>query len=486
VSSETEPPSSANTPDVLVDSAPEKKTWHAGTLVYTSSAIAVLFFWLLWGDFTISLKDRSVVPTLQVLLRTYHASAFVISLLLNFLPPLISIFLIPVLSYQSDRYRGRWGRRIPFLLIPLPLAVATMLLLGYSPAIGLSGHKITGQWGLSPDSSVLLSIGIFWTLFEVANMSCGAVFGWLINDVVPRPLMGRFFGMFRALSLIAGMIFSWYLLGTVKTHYLAVLVSFGILYGISFTAMCLRVKEGEYPPPDAPEKIHGHDAPPLAAPFLKLGSGIETYARDCFSKPYYLWFFLAFALAHIGFAPINNYSLIFANSLGQDDQWYGHYSAIQLGCSLLQAYFVGWLSDKFHPLRITMIALALYATSTLLAFFLVRNAPMFAAAHVICGTISGMWLTATAPLGALLLPRGKFATYASALGICTAVGGMTIAPLCGWLLDYLNPGRTIEHYDFHYIYLWASCFITASLLICFIVYEKFKSYGGAQNYIAPE
>src|ERR1041385_2336178 len=83
-------------------SAPQQ-TWRAGTLVYSSSAIIILFFWLLWGDFTISLKDRSVTPTLQVLLRTYHASAFVVALLLTFLPPLISIFLIPVISYKSDR-----------------------------------------------------------------------------------------------------------------------------------------------------------------------------------------------------------------------------------------------------------------------------------------------------------------------------------------------------------------------------------------------
>src|SRR5512133_3942802 len=88
-------------------------TWRVGTLVYTGGAVGVWFFWLLWGDFTISLKDRSVTPTLQVLLRTYHATAFVVAMLLNFLPPLISILLIPVISYMSDRHRGRWGRRIP-------------------------------------------------------------------------------------------------------------------------------------------------------------------------------------------------------------------------------------------------------------------------------------------------------------------------------------------------------------------------------------
>ena len=39
------------------------KTWKAGTLVYTSAGLAMLFFWLLWGDFTWAMKDRAVGPS---------------------------------------------------------------------------------------------------------------------------------------------------------------------------------------------------------------------------------------------------------------------------------------------------------------------------------------------------------------------------------------------------------------------------------------
>jgi hypothetical protein len=37
-----------------------------------------------------------------------------------------------------------------------------------------------------------------------------AVFGGLINDVVPPALIGRFFGLFRAVSLLAGIIFNFW------------------------------------------------------------------------------------------------------------------------------------------------------------------------------------------------------------------------------------------------------------------------------------
>jgi hypothetical protein len=324
----------------------------------------------------------------------------------------------------------------------------------------------------------VLCIGVFWTLFEFANMICGAVFAWLINDVVPPSLMGRFYGMFRVLSLLAGMIFSWFIYGTVATNYLLVFASIGLLYGVSFTAMCLRVKEGEYPPPPVGGKSTNAWANLLAA--------IQTYSRDCFSNPYYLWFFLSLALAHIAFLPINNYSVPFSTALGMSDKMYGHYSAIQLGCSMIQAFPLGWLADKIHPIRVTMIALLLYATSTLLAFFCVRNSTMFAVAHVTCGTISGFWLTATAPLAPRLLPKHKFAMYGSAMGIFVALGGMIGGFVVGLIMDLLNRGRTIDHYDFRYMYLWSSCFTASSLAVTWIVYRRFLTYGGQHHYVAPE
>src|SRR5437762_12607418 len=66
-------PSPLPMPGELSPASPARaQRWSVGTLTYTAGGLAILFFWLLWGDFTISLKDRSVTPTLQVLLRTYH------------------------------------------------------------------------------------------------------------------------------------------------------------------------------------------------------------------------------------------------------------------------------------------------------------------------------------------------------------------------------------------------------------------------------
>jgi MFS family permease len=160
-------------------------------------------------------------------------------------------------------------------------------------------------------------------------------------------------------------------------------------------------------------------------------------------------------------------------------QMYGDYGAIQLAISFALAFPFGWLADKIHPLRLTMISLFLYAMTSLLAFFFVRTPATFAAAHVICGACAGMWLTATAPLGPAILPKLKFMQYLSAMHIVAALGRIIISYACGRFLDRV-------HHDYHYIYIWACVLITMSLIASFVVYRKFMALGGPRSYVPPE
>ena len=72
------------------------------------------------------------------------------------------------------------------------------------------------------------------------------------------------------------MLFNWYLLGTVKTHYLAVLVGFGILYGLSFVFMCLKVKEGDYPTPEPVQSSSPWNPPWWSKMYTLRQRGSET------------------------------------------------------------------------------------------------------------------------------------------------------------------------------------------------------------------
>lgn len=255
---------------------PAPRHWRVGTLVYTTGGLIALFCWLLWGDFAWMLKERSAAPVVQLMLSTFKASDLLTGIFLLSLPAAIGLVLAPIVSYRSDRHRGKWGRRIPYLLATTPVAAGAMIALAFSPMLGAWLHS---RMGWSPDSlnlTIIVTMGLAWTVFEFATVIANAVFGGLLNDVVPHEVLGRFFGLFRVVSLLTGMLFNYFLIGHAKEHYLPIFLGIGTVYGAGFFLMCLKVKEGGYPPPE--EMDAGKPAGFVAA--------VRTYASECFTKPY--------------------------------------------------------------------------------------------------------------------------------------------------------------------------------------------------------
>ena len=464
----------AHSPDSNDVPTPGKKTWRNGTLVYTSGGLAGLFFLLLIGDFALAMRDRSIGPMAQWYLNHLGVPNLLFAILLSSFPAALSLLLGPIISFKSDRLRSRWGRRIPFLLVTTPLAAFGM--------IGVALTPLVAQWvhGHFPEQSALhiavLCFGVFWAFYEFATIIGGAVFGGLVNDVVPRELLGRFYGLFRAISLIDGMIFNYWIMGKVPDHFTLILVIIGVFYGSVFLWVCLKVKEGDYPPPPPqPEPLPGREK----RLFTGFRAGASTYFRECFTNPYYISVFLMLMVAGLSFGPINTFSIPYANSLGVDMGVYGKYLALTYLISLCLSYFLGWLADRFHPLRMAMVMLAGYAAVTAWGAVFATTPNTFLVAWVLHGVLSGCYFTSAASLGQRLYPKSRFAQFASAAGIVGALAGMVLAPSVGLLID--QSGR-IYRYTFV-----IGCGLSLLALACaFFVYGKFKNLGGPDNYVAPE
>ncbi|NBY65681.1 MAG: MFS transporter, partial [Verrucomicrobia bacterium] len=232
--------------------------WQVGTLTYSAFGLATLTFWLLWGDVAWSMRDRSVPSVMQLLFQKFGASNFVSSLLISTLPYGLILLIGPIVSYRSDRHRSRWGRRIPFLALHIPFVVLSMVAVAFSPSLGQLLHQILGQFSPGLSTCTLIIIAMGWGVFELATVVANAVFYGLINDVVPSSLLGRFYGVFRAISLIASILFNYYVFGKAEQHFPLVFLGIGLVYGLSFTMMCLKVKEGEYSPPPQPKEGAGN------------------------------------------------------------------------------------------------------------------------------------------------------------------------------------------------------------------------------------
>ncbi len=447
-----------------------RKIWTVGTLVYTTGGLVILFCWLLAGDFAWSMKERSVMWVVQLLIKKFEASDMVAGLLIGTLPQALALVLTPIISYRSDRHRGRWGRRIPFLIIPTPVAALSMLGLAFSPTIGELLHTFLG--GVSPglNPSILIVFGVFWTLFEVATVTANAVFFGLINDVVPKAVLGRFYGMFRALGLVVAMIFNFWLFGKAETHYTWIFIGIGALYGVGFTTMCFKVKEGGYPPPPP--------LPPQPNRAVGLLAAVKIYFRESFSRPYFLWIYASIALSWMAVMMINLFNLFFAKSVAMSMDVYGKYLAATFLISFFVSYLLGVLADRFHPLRLGLVVMALYSVVTLLGGLFVKDAQTFGIALIAYGVLSGSWQTATASLTLRLFPRTKFAQIDSARGLVSSFGMMLVGPVMGRFLDFTG-------HNYRHVYTASAIMAVLALLAGLVVHRQFMQLGGPKNYVAP-
>lgn len=443
------------------------RIWHAGTLSYTKTSLASVFGWLLWGDFAWMIKERALQPLVPLILQHFDASEMVTGLLIVTLPGALGLILGPIISYRSDRKRSRFGRRIPYLLATTPMAVAGIIGCAFSAHMGFWLHGVLGVHSPGMNITSLICFGVWWVLFEIGTVATNAVFYSLINDVVPRPLLGRFFGLFRAISLFAGIIFNLFLIKRAETNYVIAFVIIGVLYGAGFALMCCKIKEGDYPPPD---DIAGHPG--------ILGAA-KNYFRECFHLAYYWWVFAAVTLGLAAFIPVNLFSILHAKSLGIDTATYGCYVATTFSVSICLAYPLGMLADRFHPVRMAILTLALYATLTAWAGFNSTTRAGFAVAFIGHGVISGVFFTCTASITQRLFPKEKFAQFNSAAGILTALVNMAVAPGAGWVLDL-----THDHYSNTYFAGLVICLL--ALITYLATWKRLLKLGGPKDYIAPE
>jgi MFS family permease len=436
------------------------KTWRAGTLIYTSGGLVILFAWLLWGDFAWSMKERVAGPVFTIVLKKFHGSDTLLGTLTGSLPAAINIFMLPIICVRSDRHRGRWGRRIPYLLATTPIAALSMVGLALSPKLGLATN-----------SSVLAFLGLFWVLFEIGSLTANQIFGAFVNDVVPHSLMGRFYGLFRALSLIAGILFNFYLIGKAHDHYIPVFVGTSILYGVGMVMMCMKVREGEYPAPAATTEPQ--------SPFDAFWRAAALFFAECFSQPYYVWVFLAWTFCNVAFIPVNLFSIPYAHSVAMSDTTYGHYIALTYAISLGLSYFLGVFCDWFHPLRVSIVAMVLYAVCALWGAMYANDARTYGIGLVAHGVLSGTFFTTSASLCQRLFPRNRFAQFAAAAGMLGAVTQVIVGPSVGAMLDH---NGHIYRYVFH-VGLGLTIIGTFCLAI---VHNHFMKLGGPKHYVAPE
>ena len=143
-------------------------SYRAGTLQFTKSSLAMLFLWLMWGDFCFTLLETAEPSVMPFMMSKLHASNSLIAMFLVTIPAFMNFVLNPIISTKSDRYRSKWGRRIPFLVFSTPFIVIFLILAGFSPEIGtwLHAHVFSSS-GISRDAITLSLLGVVLVVLQI-------------------------------------------------------------------------------------------------------------------------------------------------------------------------------------------------------------------------------------------------------------------------------------------------------------------------------
>ncbi len=475
----------ASQPGLPDGEAPVDKSFRVGTLVYTRASLAILFTWLLWGDFCFTFMEQ-VIPTIMPLkLKALETPNWLMATILTSVPTAMATVVSPVLGFKSDRLRSRWGRRIPFLLVSAPFVALFLLLMAFSPEIGAALHRLIGGWGgLSPTSLIIACIAVFMAGFKFFSLVSNLIFSYLLNDVVPQSHLTRFYAMFRIAGILATATYNFFIFKYANTHMREILIGSAILYLISFLPMCWKVKEGEYPPP--PENMDHRKG---------FVSSAKTYFRECFVDRLYWYYFLHTACWNIGGASAI-FTLFLNLSLGISLDQFGKIQGIAMVLTAVLLYPAGALADRIHPLRVMVwVKIGMLLSMVLNMIWLVRTFSPETNFFILVGItaltlpLSVMYSAALSPMMMRLLPASRFGQFSSAcfmmVSLFSIFSGVAVGAVFDMIRAILPADVWGADYCYRFIPVWSFVFFSVGLVFLLLLYREWKRHGGNANYRPP-
>lgn len=462
---------------------------RVGTLKYTSVTLAWTFLWLLWGDFCFTLMEAVFPSIVPLRLKQLSAPDWVLPVIMSTVPSIIGVFLNPTISTASDRYRSRFGRRIPFLMLATPFVAGSLVLMAFSPEIGAWLHLSFGQLGgWSIAGLAVFTVGLAMACFKIFEMFINTVFWYLFNDVVPQAFMGRFMGLFRVVGALCGILYNFYVFEHALTHLRYIFLGAATIYFTGFVMMCLFVKEGEYPPPD---QVGGPDR----GLFGRIVDRFVMYFRECLNHRIYWYFFL--------------HSAFFAIA-GAAGVW-GDLLSLSLGVSMFQlknlktgigtaflllSYPAGSLVDRIHPMRIIFFTEICWVLVTPIYLVWAYGHYETKNTYIILICLAALdvpfallYWASIIPLMTRIFPRERFGQFCSFNALCATgfnvVGSLVVAGFMTRMRAIFPDALYGKDFCYRLTPLWKFPCLCIALFFLFLLFREWKKLGGEKSYTPP-
>jgi MFS family permease len=376
----------------------------------------------------------------------------------------IAMIVQPISGATSDRWRSRWGRRRPLILLGTAFDFLFLAFLAWSGGL------------------VWLALGYIGLQFS-SNIAHGPTQG-LLPDRVPPEQIGWASGFKNLMDmggLVASSLLVGRLLGPEDRHPVGAVISIAIVLAAGAAVTLLGVRErptaGEAKPGGrGAETSLGRRPVELGARLpVRFFKGLIPSWRDVKEHPGYWWLILSrfFFLAGIyGIQSFAQYYVRDVLAVPNPIQLTGDLLAVITLALMAFAVGGGWLGDRFGHKRILVVA-SLVAAAGCLLLLQARTPARLLAFGSIVGIGIGLFLTANWALANQQAPLAEAGKYLGLTNLATAGAG-AFGRLQGPFIDFFNNARPGEWLGYTLLFSFAA----VSILISAAVLKRVKSHPG--------
>jgi maltose/moltooligosaccharide transporter len=364
----------------------------------------------------------------------FNESAFFIGIVIG-ITMLLGIIIPPIIGTISDNTWTRFGRRIIFMIIFVPLTVVMLLILS------VIGVQIGG--GLDPLNIFILFAFCITLLYIFLNM-WNSTYSALLPDLTEPAERGETSGYMQAFNIL-GTILAFATAAAVwETNHTLTFVIFAVVIIISSSITILTIEEKKSVKPREKEPLKS-----IVKDFVKEKEFVKFMITSMF------WWF--------AIGTLQPFFVLFAkNTLGLPESsaliFMGVFTVVLVACAVPAGIF----ADKIGKKRILSTGVLVAAIGLGIGAF-TSNITLIYLAMGLTGLGFGVIIVLNFALTADLLPKGKEGKFMGLGNIFYAAPQMIAAPLVGFLISTFNNNYQLIFYV-----------TPVSLIIGFVLLQKVR------------
>ncbi|MGY3317691.1 MFS transporter [Arthrobacter sp. TE12232] len=367
----------------------------AVTLILTAAAI--YFAFLTPSIVSLSIRIFGVDPTGKAL----GLSTVIL------IGALISVVMLPLFGSLSDRTRGRFGRRRPWLV-------------GGSLTV-LAGAIVVGT------ASDVAIVATGWAISQLGFSAVIAAFLALVPDFIPERLRARTsagIGVVTGLVVLGGIAFA----SANVANPVTMMVAPAAVAVLFVLGLSMVIAKADVIPADA-----------AALPRYSVREFAGSFFINPWHHPSFAWNWISrllFGIAMVGLQTYSTYFLTDVTGLSLQDATarYTFVTLITTPIGFVFTVAAGFLSDKMNRRKIFVVGAAVIAAAGILIAALLQSADGFLVAYIVFSIGLAFYLTVDVAIAASVVPDSAQTAKAMAVYQVSTTAPAIVVPLLGVLV----------------------------------------------------